>query len=69
MSVIDLTEDEHAALIAAARRAIDDDKYPLSPRLTPLKSALAKLDPAPRLNRDQSSRFPPGLVWAIGGGR
>jgi hypothetical protein len=40
---------------AAVRRSIADDKYPLSPRLAPLKSALAKLDPAsapkPRLER------------------
>ena len=31
--------------MAAVRRSIDDDKYPLSPRLAPLRSALAKLDP------------------------
>jgi hypothetical protein len=29
----------------ALRRLIDDDKFPFSPRLKPLKSALAKLDP------------------------
>jgi hypothetical protein len=27
------------------RRAINDDPYPLSPRLAPLKAILAKLDP------------------------
>lgn len=31
--------------MAAARRALAEDRYPLSPRLAPLKSALAKLDP------------------------
>lgn len=46
MPTIDLTDDELAALRAAARKVIDEDRYPLSPRLTPLKSALAKLDPA-----------------------
>jgi hypothetical protein len=42
----DLTDDEHAALTAAARKVMDEDRYPLLPRLAPLKSALAKLDPA-----------------------
>jgi hypothetical protein len=40
---LDLSDDETAAL--AQPRAIDDDRYPLSPRL----AILAKLDPsAPR---------------------
>ena len=30
---------------AAARKVIDEDRFPMSPRLDPLKSALAKLDP------------------------
>jgi hypothetical protein len=30
---------------AALRKLIDEDKFPFSPRLKPLKSALAKLDP------------------------
>ena len=42
----DLTEDERAAVESALRQAIDQDRYPLSPRLKPFKSALAKLDPA-----------------------
>jgi hypothetical protein len=42
----DLTDEEHAALVAAARKVIAEDKYPRSPRLDPLKSALAKIDPA-----------------------
>lgn len=45
MPQIDLSDEEHAALLAAARKAIDDDRFPMSPRLDPLKSALAKLDP------------------------
>jgi hypothetical protein len=34
---LDLTEEEAAALVRLVRRAIDDDPYPLSPRLAPLK--------------------------------
>lgn len=38
--------DEYAAVVAAVRKTIDQDQYPISPRLGPLKVALAKLDPA-----------------------
>jgi hypothetical protein len=31
---------------AAIRRAINQDRFPLAPRLDPLRSALAKFDPA-----------------------
>jgi hypothetical protein len=46
MPIIDLTDDEHAAVTAAVRRTLNDDKFPHAPRLKPLRSALAKLDPA-----------------------
>ena len=46
MPKIDLTDDELAAVTAAVRRTLDEDKYPLAPRLKPLRAALAKLDPA-----------------------
>jgi hypothetical protein len=42
----DLTDDELAAVTAAVRRAIEDDRFPHAPRLDPLRSALAKLEPA-----------------------
>jgi hypothetical protein len=42
---LDLTDDETAALTRLLRRTINDDPYPLSPRLAPLKAILAKLDP------------------------
>jgi hypothetical protein len=45
MPRIDLTDDEYAAVTAALRKLISEDKFPLAPRLKPLKSALAKLDP------------------------
>jgi hypothetical protein len=46
MPTIDLTHDEYAAVTAAVRRAIEEDRFPRAPRLDPLRSALAKLDPA-----------------------
>jgi hypothetical protein len=42
----DLDEQEREAVIAALREKIANDKYPRSPRLTPFRSALAKLDPS-----------------------
>jgi hypothetical protein len=46
MPTIDLTDDEHAAVTAAVRRAIEEDRFPRAPRLDPLRSALAKLEAA-----------------------
>jgi hypothetical protein len=43
MLMVDLPDDELAALIAALRRVIDEDRFPLSPRLDVLKAALGKL--------------------------
>jgi hypothetical protein len=42
-----LSDDETAALASLLTRTIEDDPYPLSPRLGPLKSILAKLRPEP----------------------
>jgi hypothetical protein len=42
--VIDLPNDELAALTKALRRLIKSDKYPHAPRLDPLRAALARLD-------------------------
>ena len=44
--VVDLPDDELAAVVAALRQIIADDKYPLSPRLDPLRAALARLEAA-----------------------
>jgi hypothetical protein len=46
MPTIDLTDDEHAAMTALIKRAIEEDKFPLARRLDPLRSARAKLDSA-----------------------
>ena len=43
---INLTDDELAAVTAAIRRAIEDDRFPHAPRLDPLRAALGKFDAA-----------------------
>jgi hypothetical protein len=43
---IDLPDDEVAAVTAAIRGVIEDDKFPHAPRLDPLRAALARLDAA-----------------------
>lgn len=67
MPTIDLTEEEIAALKAAASEKLDKDGYPQGLRFGPLRSALAKLDPAlvprptvgrPPLSRDRGGRRP-----------
>jgi hypothetical protein len=52
MPTIDLTDDEHAAVTAAIRCLNDEDRFPHAPRFVPLRSALAKLDAAPKLAPD-----------------
>jgi hypothetical protein len=60
MPTIDLADDELAALRAAIRRLVDEDRFPHAPRLDPLRSALAKLDAAPKLTPDpQLPKTPP----------
>jgi len=46
MPMIDLTDEELAAIAAALRRVVMEDQYTRAPRLWPLRAALAKLDPA-----------------------
>ena len=43
--VLDLTDDKRAAIVRLLKRTLDTDRYPLVPRLAPLKSILAKLEP------------------------
>ena len=50
MPTIDLTDDEYAAVTAAIRRLIEQDKFPRAPRLDPLRAALAKLDAGAEAN-------------------
>jgi hypothetical protein len=43
MPKIDLTEEERRALADLAREYVRTQRYPLAPRLAPIKAALAKL--------------------------
>src|SRR5271169_6832641 len=45
---LELADAERDALARFLRSAIDADRYPLSPRLTPLKAILTKLDQKPQ---------------------
>lgn len=43
--ILDLTDEEAAALAKHLRQSLDYDRYPFAPRLDPLKAILAKLEP------------------------
>ena len=42
--LLPLTDDEKSALTALLKRIIDEDRYPLSPRIGGLRGILAKLE-------------------------
>jgi hypothetical protein len=63
---LDLTDEETTALTKHLREAID--YAPLAPRLDPLKSVLAKLDP-PKPRPEPLPRFKPGMGPTHGQGR
>jgi hypothetical protein len=44
-SLLPLSGDEKLALVAGLKRLIDDDRYPLSPRVRTLEAILARLQP------------------------
>jgi hypothetical protein len=56
---LDLTDDETHALAQHLKHAIDNDPYPLSPRLQRLKAILAQLRPEPA-----REPMPPRKVYA-----
>jgi hypothetical protein len=43
----DLTDEESAALIQELQQIVENDRYPLSPRIRTLSAILAKLRPVP----------------------
>jgi hypothetical protein len=58
MPRIELTEEERAALADLAREYVRTQRYPLAPRLAPIKSALLKLAPSDELPQPPGRRKP-----------
>jgi hypothetical protein len=61
---LDLSELETDALATLLRRTINDDKYPLSPRIQILKTVLNKIQPEP-----ERAPLPPGARVRATAGR
>ena len=57
--MLDLTDEETDALTRLLSRTIDNDRYPLSPRVQTLKGILAKIRPEPA-----REPMPPRKVYA-----
>jgi hypothetical protein len=51
MTNLELTEVQKEALIRELSRIVQDDRYPLSPRIVALKEILGQLRPNPNVNR------------------
>jgi hypothetical protein len=65
---IELTDEEHRALVRLLRRSIDKDRFPLAPRHAPIKAILAKLElPTPKA--DLLPPLKPGMEPRVGRGR
>lgn len=64
---LDLTDEEHAALVRVLQRLIDEDRFPLAPRWAPIKAILAKLDP-PAPQPAPLPPLKPGLAPGVGRG-
>jgi hypothetical protein len=65
--MIDLNEEETAALTKLLTNTIDEDRYPLSPRIRALRAVLGKIRPEP-----ERAPLPPLKVYAppsVGKGR
>jgi hypothetical protein len=55
-----LAPGEREAVLKLLRDTIAADRFPLSPRIRTLKSALAKLDPEPS---PAAEPYPPAKAW------
>jgi hypothetical protein len=59
MQYVDLSDDEAAALVQELHTLVENDRYPLSPRIRTLREILAKLRPEPF-----GEPLPPRKVYA-----
>ena len=59
MPIIDLPDDELAAVTAAIRGVIEGDQFPHAPRLDPLRAALARLEAAGSMSAKPDNTSPP----------
>ena len=57
---LDLSEDEKLSLADLLKRTIEDDRYPLSPRIRTLKDVLAKIEPPPAVTSKPFPTSKPG---------
>jgi hypothetical protein len=55
-----LAPDEREPVLKLLRDTIAADRFPLSPRIRTLRSAVAKLDPAPP---EMAEPYPPAKAW------
>jgi hypothetical protein len=62
---LELTDEEHRALVRLLRRSIDEDRFPLAPRHAPIKAILAKLEP-PTPKADPLPWLKSGLAPSVG---
>jgi hypothetical protein len=63
MPTINLPDDEPVAVTAAIRRAVEDDRFPHTARLDPLRAALGKFEAgmAPELPKARARHLGRGI--------
>jgi hypothetical protein len=67
---LDLSDQEVDALATLLRRTIDDDRFPLSPRIQTLKTILGKIRPEPvREPLPPLKHYEPSRATTAGGRR
>jgi hypothetical protein len=64
----DFSDEELRILAKLVRRTIEEDRFPLSPRLDPLRAILARLDP-PKPKPERPQPLKPGDAPSHGQGR
>lgn len=63
--MLGLTDEGREALIRSLRDGIERDRFPLSPRLAPIRAILQKLEPASAAGRAQGHRAAARLAETV----